>query len=980
MLKEETPQDAAYSDDEFGSERAYHGGDEFVDEDKVLGTVKQSDDYDGKVVDDAGRMDGSEADGTQADPSSTEAGKIIQEETYDGELEFDEDDHPPACVDADKEQEDVKQDSLVRDNTEETEQYDDEFDGDDRTEVGTGSQTLESDGTATEAEILTQTPQEDGEAFDREFEEYDHPPVATDSTPVETGETLVEYTPSEAKVSSDDEAYDREFDSENPAMVAPDAAPPTVDNCKTTMLPDNIYTSGVLVDTDNILSHDRNESEDSEAEYLNDVENDAIADLPSSTGSLSRNSIEDNSTQHRSATPVIAQLTADTPTTPDFDRTPIVLSVGTPEVTDAACNQEVNDSYSDDRDSHVTDKEVSPEEGKSSPDSAKLPTSAPTSESTPTNDDDYTEEMEDEFAITPQLNEEDKPSDEGCDYGVDKLKEDSQRETDILLQENLSLLSLQHNVTGISKLDVDVESPDYVAQFGNDENETPGEADDVVVLYDDFDEFADDNVDAHVLKQETLQQGADADEIGQYDNDEEEFEDHEVTAQPPGLQSDEIGNPEEATSTDTDSAHLQRVLAIEDTVSDTLSKGATMPIIKDAQPPESLQQDDLPSASTAVKQDEKATSAKVHPKKSPRKLSQQENKNVAGLKQPVKNGEPSTKQPSPPMKPSRPSTKKSTPTSSVLPNTPTTDIKSTSTSRASHSKLKTATSTLIPPFSVGSETKHKTATLNPQPESPPKNKQKNSSLSTPSPDPSHNALKLFQKEPLPKQKVNPKPSTSGDHSTKRRMLQPVRTPANLHFNLPKMDKAKRDWLFATMFRHGDDLRKYEAFVPPVLLAKPPTTKETKKRPLSARQVSGTPYSSRFESSGRKLVPQPNPELQNRERNWVATTPHDSKLPQYDSILDKYCTRVTNPEVQRQIYQTRQRDLSPQLAFVLEKRVAKHYRKGFYDSFGGVGSYKTEIVPTAPGDGMRPRQMSPSSSTKSGLLERQALSRVALDEK
>ncbi|KAI9995014.1 hypothetical protein PInf_011899 [Phytophthora infestans] len=839
------PQDAAYSDDEFGSERAYHGGDEFVDGDKVLGTVKQSDDYDGKVVDDAGRMDGSEADGTQADPTSTEAGKIIQEETYDGELEFDEDDHPPACVDADKEQEDVKQDSLVRDNTEVTEQYDDEFDGDDRTEVGTGSQTLESDGTATEAEILTQTPQEDGEAFDREFEEYDHPPVATDSTPVETGETLAEYTPSEAKVSSDDKAYDGEFDSENPAMVAPDAAPPTVDNCKTTMLPDNIYTSGVLVDTDNILSHDRNESEDSEAEYSNDVENDAIADLPSSTGSLSRNSIEDNSTQHRSATPVIAQLTADTPTTPDFDRTPIVLSVGTPEVTDAACNQEVNDSYSDDRDSHVTDKEVSPEEGKSSPDSAKLPTSAPTIESTPTNDDDYTEEMEDEFAITPQLNEEDKPSDEGCDYGVDKLKEDSQRETDILLQENLSLLSLQHNVTEISKLAVDVESPDYVAQFGKDENESPGEADDVVV-----DEFADDNVDAHVPKQETLQQGADADEIGQYDNDEEEFEDQMVTSQPPGLQSDEIGNPEEATSTDTDSAHLQRVLAIEDTVSDTLSK----------------------------------------------------------------------------------------------------------------------------------ETKHKTATLNPQPESPPKNKQKNSSLSTPSPDPSHNALKLFQKEPLPKQKVNPKPSTSGDHSTKRRMLQPVRTPANLHFNLPKMDKAKRDWLFATMFRHGDDLRKYEAFVPPVLLAKPPTTKETKKRPLSARQVSGTPYSSRFESSGRKLVPQPNPELQNRERNWVATTPHDSKLPQYDSILDKYCTRVTNPEVQRQIYQTRQRDLSPQLAFVLEKRVAKHYRKGFYDSFGGVGSYKTEIVPTAPGDGMRPRQMSPSSSTKSGLLERQALSRVALDEK
>ncbi|KAG6967499.1 hypothetical protein JG687_00004227 [Phytophthora cactorum] len=222
-------------------------------------------------------------------------------------------------------------------------------------------------------------------------------------------------------------------------------------------------------------------------------------------------------------------------------------------------------------------------------------------------------------------------------------------------------------------------------------------------------------------------------------------------------------------------------------------------------------------------------------------------------------------------------------------------------------------------------------------------------------------------------------STPRSSRTRRRLLQPVRTPANLRFDLPKMDKTKRDWLFVNMFRHGDDLSKYEAFVPPTLLAKPPTAKETKKRPLSARQMYRNPYSSRFESSGRKLVPQPNPELQDRERNWVATTPHDSKLPTYDSILDKYCTRVTCPEVQRQIYQTRHRDLSPQLAFVLEKRVEKHYRKGFYDSFGGVSSYKTEIVPTPPSDGMRQLHMSPHSSTKSGLLKRQAISSVALEE-
>lgn len=230
--------------------------------------------------------------------------------------------------------------------------------------------------------------------------------------------------------------------------------------------------------------------------------------------------------------------------------------------------------------------------------------------------------------------------------------------------------------------------------------------------------------------------------------------------------------------------------------------------------------------------------------------------------------------------------------------------------------------------------------------------------------------KLPRKEPVPKQRLSAKQLHTAEHAVKRRPLQPVRTPANLRFDLPKMDKAKRDWLFVNMFRHGDNLSKYEAFVPPSVFTRPPPptapSKEHKKRPLSARQVYGDAQSSGF---GRKLVQQVSSTLRDRERNWVSTTPHDSKLPPYDSILDKYCTTVTSPVVQRQIYQTRHRDLSPQLAFVLEKRVEKHCRKGFYDSFGGVSSsYKTEIVPTSPGDGSRPRPSSPRGHTSSGLLE------------
>ncbi|RLN91656.1 hypothetical protein BBJ28_00006475 [Nothophytophthora sp. Chile5] len=164
--------------------------------------------------------------------------------------------------------------------------------------------------------------------------------------------------------------------------------------------------------------------------------------------------------------------------------------------------------------------------------------------------------------------------------------------------------------------------------------------------------------------------------------------------------------------------------------------------------------------------------------------------------------------------------------------------------------------------------------------------------------------------------------------------------------LPKMDKTKRDWLFLNMFRHGDDMNKYEPFIAPAAFVGPPTASDAKRRPLSARQVyGGNVQAPGHEATGRKLVQQPGTGLRDRERNWVATKPHDSQIPAYDSILDKYCTTVTSPVIQRQIYQTRHTDLSPQLAFVLEKRVEKHCKQGYNDAFGGVSSsYKTDIVP------------------------------------
>ncbi|KAG3087844.1 hypothetical protein PI124_g19052 [Phytophthora idaei] len=886
MLKEETSQDVAYSDDEFDSEHAYVGGDD----------------------------------------------EIAHENT---------------------EQEAAKQGSPVEADTEDAEQYDREFDDDDRAEPGVGSQTLETDNTLVnqtppDTDAITEAPQEDAEAYDGEFDEGNHPSVAVESPPLETGQTLhvAEYTSTDADaILHDDEIYDGEFDNDDP--VVPDAAPPTVDNYDTTMeQTPTAIDSIAAVSQDNKeteevqLSHYQTESEDSEAEYSNDLEND---ELPKNTNTLSRNSSEDNLTQRRSsgASSAIARLTEDTsPKAGSMSivlaATPLDKSTDTKEAMDATQNQEADDYDSDDQDNHATDDEANLENAErlnNRPSSTK-PAASLTSPST--NEATRNEHNpNNSVSNTSQFEGDEKSGDEVCDYDVDELNGDRRRETETLLQEARTLLELQQNEIHTDNLAFqpqEVRATDMVVQPRNNADDIPGEADTCegennengaekyASPYEDIDEFADADADSEALNQETPQQ-----EIAEGG----EIEDQATIAS----------------------------------------------LTEVAQAPEISQSVELPSASIAVKQDAKEAFTNFNPEKSP-KPSQPENKNQPiRPKQPVKNGEPPAKQPS------RPSTKKAPPPASSLLITSATDNKAISTPRSSRSKLKTVTSAPNPAACVSSATKsnsHESTTPNPSQGSPPK---KDSSPRSPSRAHSgpNDDLPRPRKEPLPKQKVNSKPSTSGDHAARRRLLQPVRTPANLRFDLPKMDKTKRDWLFVNMFRHGDDLSKYEAFVPPTLLAKPPTAKETKKRPLSARQMYGNPYSSRFESSGRKLVPQPNPELQDRERNWVATTPHDSKLPTYDSILDKYCTRVTCPEVQRQIYQTRHRDLSPQLAFVLEKRVEKHYRKGFYDSFGGVSSYKTEIVPTPPSDSMRQLHMSPHSSTKSGLLKRQAISSVALEE-
>lgn len=201
--------------------------------------------------------------------------------------------------------------------------------------------------------------------------------------------------------------------------------------------------------------------------------------------------------------------------------------------------------------------------------------------------------------------------------------------------------------------------------------------------------------------------------------------------------------------------------------------------------------------------------------------------------------------------------------------------------------------------------------------------------------------KLPRKDHVPKQKVGQKRIAT---EAKREHLKPVRGPVNLRFNIAKADKTKRDWLFLNMFRHGDDVSKYESFVPRTAL--PEASKApTSTRPHSARTLSNAYQTPAF--GGRRLVKPDDQAIVARERNWVALTPRDSAIPTYDSILDKHCSTVTSPAVQRQIYQTRCRDLTPQVAFVLEKRVEKFCKEAHSVSGEARTPYRTHKFPSPP---------------------------------
>ncbi|GMF32005.1 unnamed protein product [Phytophthora lilii] len=620
------------------------------------------------------------------------------------------------------------------------------------------------------------------------------------------------------------------------------------------------------------------------------------------------------------------------------------------------------------------------------------------------NDDEYADEMEDDFpseANTPPLEGENssyKSNDKVSDYDVDEFIEDGRRETETHLQEARTLLELQQTVSKpVADVQTVVHSDSPLQAETGEESpchettrngSTKGE--NQTTPYDDDDEFAEANADSHTPELDAAD-GHSGTGIDKYENDfEEQAEVHQDNSiEPTPIVKPEISKDCDVTQeTDTsEQIHPTNSTSCSDngalkTKDDTSEVTGQETLTQDHVTGEQVQspKTNSPPATVEVKE-EKTTTTPSKAVQSPSAVTGQA---ATRHKQPVKKADPPAKQSSPTMKPSRPFTNK------PVPPPPSAKDQPTATPRSSRSKLKALSNdrqaVQVEPAASNSLEATASSLSSRKQVSPPKVRLKVSSPRSPSKTSSTDPYQylpneypqLPRKELVPKQKTSSKPSTSGEHGGKRRLLQPVRTPANLRFDLPKMDKTKRDWLFVNMFRHGDDLSKYEAFMPQTMLARPPTSsniKETKKRPLSARQVYGDPQMPRYVSSGRRLVQPPNPELQSRERNWVATTPHDSKLPPYDSILDKYCTTVTSPVVQRQIYQTRHRDLSPQLAFVLEKRVEKHCRKGFYDSFGGVSSsYKTEIVPTSPGDGSRQRQLSPRSQLKSGLtLERQASS-------
>ncbi|OQS05159.1 hypothetical protein THRCLA_20701 [Thraustotheca clavata] len=146
-------------------------------------------------------------------------------------------------------------------------------------------------------------------------------------------------------------------------------------------------------------------------------------------------------------------------------------------------------------------------------------------------------------------------------------------------------------------------------------------------------------------------------------------------------------------------------------------------------------------------------------------------------------------------------------------------------------------------------------------------------------------------------------------SLKKKKPVVVASPPKVRFE-PKVDKVKEEWLLLNMFRQGD-VSKYESFCHFPKHIDRPSSADLQLRP-----------SATYQTSTRKLVdPKKRSErlnLEARERNWVDIPNQKTPIPTYEAILDKYCHTITSPYVQKQIYNTV--DLSPQLAYVLEKRV------------------------------------------------------------
>ncbi|TYZ61820.1 hypothetical protein PybrP1_002302 [[Pythium] brassicae (nom. inval.)] len=121
-----------------------------------------------------------------------------------------------------------------------------------------------------------------------------------------------------------------------------------------------------------------------------------------------------------------------------------------------------------------------------------------------------------------------------------------------------------------------------------------------------------------------------------------------------------------------------------------------------------------------------------------------------------------------------------------------------------------------------------------------------------------------RKAPVFKQKPNTRSSTSAMGDGRRKLL-PVKSPPNLRINLPSMDRTKRNWLFLNMFRHGDDVSKYEPFIPKLLVSPSAPQQPSAGRPVRPYSAAQQSYASsqadaiaayggtRSSRNGRRLV-------------------------------------------------------------------------------------------------------------------------------